>query len=118
MSQFLGLEALRRVKLHLETSFSLRPEPLTIDALVLVGLPQVLQLDQLEPLGLEPVDVGQNSLRVALGTVGKRETDGIRNHAEYLPDVKRGSAMPGVRELFLQPVFALHHVLEPSQPPL
>jgi hypothetical protein len=59
MREFLGFAALGRVELHLEAQARVWPSPLTVDALVLFGAPEVLQLEQLEPLSLERVDVSK-----------------------------------------------------------
>src|ERR1700761_4592159 len=88
MGQLLGRSALWRMELHLKACPRLRSKPLAVDPLVLVGLPQVFQLDQLEARRFESVDISQDAVSVAFGTVHERGPDVIGHQAEYLPDGK------------------------------
>lgn len=115
MRELLGLEALRRVKLHLEAQTRVRSAPLTVDALVLIGVPEVLQLDQLEPLSLEPVDVSKDTISVtSCVVVGERVSHRIGHQVHRFPD-RDAWHFHGNCDLFLQAVFALHHVVKASQ---
>jgi hypothetical protein len=115
MSEFLGLQALRRVELHLEAQARVRSAPLTVDALVLIGVPEVLQLDQLEPLCLEPVDVSKDTVSVtSCVVVGERVSHPVGHQVGRFPD--RGAwRFHGSRDLFLEAVFALQHVVKARQ---
>src|ERR1039457_5121636 len=57
MCELLSIEALRRMKLHLERLTSLPVLPLRVDSLVFHAIPEVLQLNQIEALVLQPPQV-------------------------------------------------------------
>jgi hypothetical protein len=52
----------------------------------LIGVPQVLQLDQCKAFRLQPVNIGENPLSVAFGRVAERESDGIGNSIQRFPN--------------------------------
>jgi hypothetical protein len=57
MCQLLGVEAFRGMELHLEPGSGVRAAPLAVNSLVLIGMPQVLELHFLESFGLEQVNI-------------------------------------------------------------
>ncbi|HEY6497331.1 MAG TPA: hypothetical protein VIZ43_28980 [Trebonia sp.] len=99
--EFLGFKALRRVELHLEAQTGVGPAPLTVNALVLVDVPQVLDLDRLEAFGLEPVNVCENAVSVAFRTVREREPYAVGHLVDGLSSREVRIHQEHVRELFL-----------------
>src|SRR5215472_3213356 len=116
MRELFGFQALWGVELHLKAQSCLWPAPLAVDSLVLLVRPQVLQLDQLEPFRRETLDVGADTISVAVRAVRERESDRIGYHSQRFPH--RYARRPQViGDLFLEAVFAFEHVLQAGEPP-
>ena len=80
VAELLGLIASLRVKLYLEKLGCRRLTPLSVDALVLIAFPRILEwLGQLEPAGSQPLKIDGNRGCVTLVAVAERESDRIRN---------------------------------------
>src|ERR1700733_11545242 len=84
--ELFGFQAFRCVELDLKPESGLWSTPLCIDSLVLLAGPKVLQLDQLEPLRLKPLDVREDTASVALRAVRKRESDGVGHDSQRVLD--------------------------------
>src|SRR5689334_13673302 len=112
MCKFLSLQAFGCVELNLKPESGLWPTPLAVDAFVLLVRPEILQLNELESFDLEPVDVGQDTDTVALGTIGESEPHRIGHDLQRLTDRQPWACSYRIRDLLLEAVFALQHVLE------
>ena len=116
--QFFGFPAVGRVELDLEAQPRLRPEPLAVDALVLVLRPQVLQLQEFVARVLQTFDICRNAVGVLRFTVCQRESHGIwyfrgglsRRQVRVVPEL--------LCDLPLQAVCPFEHVLQASQAPI
>jgi len=61
------------------------------------------------------VNIGRDAFSVALGWIAEREPDGIRDFAYGFPDCLPWLREQLIRDLFLQAVFALQHVVKARQ---
>src|ERR1700733_2874472 len=112
MREFLSLQALWRVELHLEAKSRLRSAPLSVDPLVLAARPEVLELYLFETVCLEPFDVCADPFSVAIRTVRERVSHCVGHLIQRLTWRQMRFHQQDVGDLLLKSVHLLKHVLQ------